>query len=183
MTGVHTGKYRVIWRLSVMPRAQYVFDISFRAETERGHLVESNLPRNARLLEFGSDYFDFVLSELLEVHDPFEDVIVECKSTSTDWKTNIALCSVRLEPVIDKTRHASPIYHWMDDDCSVDLLPHGRAGRQVLMTKEGRGRLRLRRLRNLRSSPGASYRPWEPWTTFRCSYMERISENVIPPAI
>ncbi|KAJ1898253.1 hypothetical protein LPJ66_002871 [Kickxella alabastrina] len=152
LKGVHTGKYRVIWRLSVMPRAQYVFDISFRAKTQLKRMVESHLPQNSRLLEFGSDYFDFVLPDLLEVTEPFEDVHVECKCTSQDWKTNIALCSVRLEPVGGSSTREQ----------------QSRWERQLArMGKDGRGGLRLLRLRNLRSRPGASYRPWQPWTAFR----------------
>ncbi|KAJ2403692.1 F-box only protein 11, partial [Coemansia sp. RSA 2530] len=89
---VHTGKYNVVWRMSVMPRAQNIFDINFSAETRRrGRISESQLPRNASLLEFGSDYFDFVLPQPIEIIDPFEDVIVQCKCESHEWKTNITL--------------------------------------------------------------------------------------------
>ncbi|KAJ1811512.1 hypothetical protein LPJ75_004113 [Coemansia sp. RSA 2598] len=108
LRGIHTGSYRVVWRLAVLPRAQCVFNIVFRAKTKNKRLVEARLPHNIRLLEFGSDYFDFVLSDLLEVTEPFEDVDVECKCTSREWKTNLMLCSVRLEPA-----------HCAADDCAV----------------------------------------------------------------
>ncbi|KAI8325468.1 hypothetical protein GQ54DRAFT_237575, partial [Martensiomyces pterosporus] len=36
LRGVHTGTYNAIWRLFVLPRAQHIFDINFRAETGLG---------------------------------------------------------------------------------------------------------------------------------------------------
>ncbi|KAJ2864025.1 hypothetical protein GGH94_003204 [Coemansia aciculifera] len=97
LRGVHTGKYNVVWRMSAMPRAQNIFGIKFSAETRRRcRRSESQLPHSASLLEFGSDYFDFVLPKPIEITDPFEDVIVQCKCESHEWKTGITLCSVRL---------------------------------------------------------------------------------------
>ncbi|KAJ2814468.1 hypothetical protein GGI24_006379, partial [Coemansia furcata] len=73
-----------------MPRAQNIFGINFSAATRRrGRISESHLPRDASLLEFGSDYFDFVLPQPIEITDPFEDVFVQCKCESLEWKTNI----------------------------------------------------------------------------------------------
>ncbi|KAJ2226170.1 hypothetical protein H4R99_006829 [Coemansia sp. RSA 1722] len=149
--GIHTGTYRIVWRLAVLPRAQCVFDIAFRAKAQNGLLAEAHLPRNAQLLEFGSDYFDFVLPDLLKVTDPFEDIDIECKCTSRDWKTNLMLCSVRLEPVDSISRSLER--GWTHQLLKID--GGYRSGR------------RLRRLQNLRSEPGASYRPWQPWTSFR----------------
>ncbi|KAJ2085657.1 hypothetical protein GGI09_006835 [Coemansia sp. S100] len=77
-----------------MPRAQNIFGINFSAETQRrGRKSESQLPRSASLFEFGSDYFDFVLPNPIEITDPFEDVMVQCKCESHEWKTGITLCS------------------------------------------------------------------------------------------
>ncbi|KAJ2024475.1 hypothetical protein GGI06_000979 [Coemansia sp. S85] len=155
LRGVHTGKYNVVWRMSVMPRAQNIFDINFSAETRRrGRISESQLPRNASLLEFGSDYFDFVLPQPIEIIDPFEDVIVQCKCESHEWKTNITLCSVRLvliEPTTEARARA--------------LTKISGPGSERLTEKYGRS-VHARRLKNLRSVPGASYRPWRPWSTF-----------------
>ncbi|KAJ1645070.1 hypothetical protein LPJ64_003291, partial [Coemansia asiatica] len=149
--GIHTGKYRVVWRLAVLPRAQCVFDIVFQAKTQNGHLIEAQLPHNVRLLEFGSDYFDFVLSDMLDVTEPFEDVDVECKCTSRDWKTNLMLCSVRLEPV----------------QCISRSQKRGWARQLLKIDNENHGGRRLRPLKNISALPGASYRPWQPWTAFR----------------
>ncbi|KAJ1821325.1 hypothetical protein LPJ60_002684 [Coemansia sp. RSA 2675] len=132
-----------------------IFDISFSAETRRrGRISEAQLPRNASLLEFGSDYFDFVLPQPIEITDPFEDVIVQCKCESHEWKTNITLCSVRLvliEPTTEARARA--------------LTKISGPGSERLTEKYGRS-VHARRLKNLRSVPGASYRPWRPWSTF-----------------
>ncbi|KAJ2492648.1 hypothetical protein IWW37_001259 [Coemansia sp. RSA 2050] len=156
LRGVHTGKYNVVWRMSVMPRAQNIFDINFSAETRRrGRISESQLPRNASLIEFGSDYFDFVLPQPIEITDPFEDVIVQCKCESHEWKTNITLCSVRLVLTeATTTEGRARALGKTSGYSSIGLT--GKNGRSV----------RARRLKNLRSVPGASYRPWRPWSTF-----------------
>ncbi|KAI9505743.1 hypothetical protein GGI25_002355 [Coemansia spiralis] len=149
LAGVHSGKYRVVWRLSVLPRAQYIFDILFRAKSARGSTVESQLPLSASLLNFGSDYFDFVIPDILDVKAPFEDVLVECTCTSPEWKTNIALCSVRLEPVGDSTRAQRAR--------AISCYSARGAG-------DRRSEQQLRRLGKSRLQPGAAYRPWQPWS-------------------
>ncbi|KAJ2071227.1 hypothetical protein GGH13_003490 [Coemansia sp. S155-1] len=98
-----------------MPRAQNIFGITFSAETQRrGRKSESQLPRSASLFEFGSDYFDFVLPNPIEITDPFEDVIVQCKCESHEWKTGITLCSEFTltpseEPALNTRRLISPL--------------------------------------------------------------------------
>ncbi|KAJ1958430.1 hypothetical protein EC988_000305 [Linderina pennispora] len=143
--GVHSGTYNVIWRLSVLPRAQHIFDINFRAEAN-GNITESQLPESANLLDFGSDYFDFVLPEPLVVSKPFEDVAVECRCTTNTWKSNLKLCSVRLEP-IDERRRGQRL-RWAE---------------QVKRSAQASNGNRPRQIRFLRSRPGASYRLWKPW--------------------
>ncbi|PIA18948.1 hypothetical protein COEREDRAFT_95683 [Coemansia reversa NRRL 1564] len=36
LRGVHAGRYRVVWRLFILPHAANIFDIDFRAETSTG---------------------------------------------------------------------------------------------------------------------------------------------------
>ncbi|KAJ2368920.1 hypothetical protein H4S01_001314 [Coemansia sp. RSA 2610] len=145
--GIHAGKYRVIWRLSAMPRASNIFDIDFIATSTSGYVTESQLPFSSNLLEFGSDYFDFVLPQPLIVSDPFEDVLLECKSTSQDWKSNLTLCSVRLEP-IDRRPYAQR---------------YRRNGHREILANNVEVRSHRRRLSAAKSRPGANYRLWKPW--------------------
>ncbi|KAJ2583010.1 hypothetical protein GGH95_001230 [Coemansia sp. RSA 1836] len=139
-----------------MPHAKRLFDIKFSAETKRrGRVSESQLPHSTSLLEFGSDYFDFVLPRPIEITDSFEDVVLRCEYSSLEWKTGVILCSVRL--------------------VLVEATTEGRARTQAnsssLDTTRLTGRQRkfmsYLRLKNVRSTPGASYRPWRPWTTFQ----------------
>ncbi|KAJ2901201.1 hypothetical protein IWW38_000166 [Coemansia aciculifera] len=156
LRGVHTGKYNVIWRLAVMPRAQHLFNVKFSAETrERGCISASELPYSASLVEFGSDYFDFVLPQPIEITDPFEDVIFQCKAATGEWKTGITFCSVRLALVEATT--ASRARTW----------GNGSGLSSIRFTKEQRKTMDNRQMKNVRSKPGASYRPWRPWTTFQ----------------
>ncbi|KAJ2765434.1 hypothetical protein IWQ56_004098 [Coemansia nantahalensis] len=148
LTGVHAGAYRVVWRLAVFPHATNVFDIDFRAETSAGSVSESRLPFNASLQLFGSDLFDFALPQPLVIAAPFEDVLLECKETATNWKTNIALCSVRLEPI-----SALPFTKRYRENSRRMVL--GPSGAEAAHTRAAPAHP---------PPPGAGYRLWKPWT-------------------
>ncbi|KAJ2506553.1 hypothetical protein H4217_008999 [Coemansia sp. RSA 1939] len=152
LQGVHTGKYRAVWRLFVLPHARNIFDIRFSAQTSLSRTVEGRLPPNASLLEFGSDYFDFVIPGVLVVKAPFENVLLECTCTSREWKTNIALCSARLEPVDDTPRARRARARVM-------------IGNALTSQNNVDARKQLRRLGNSRLQPGAAYNLWKPWST------------------
>ncbi|KAJ2083635.1 hypothetical protein H4R24_000693 [Coemansia sp. RSA 988] len=147
LRGVHAGKYRIVWRLFILPQAANIFDIDFCAETSMGCVCESQLPYKAGLLEFGSDYFDFALPSPLKITAPFEDVHLECKSTSSIWKTNIALCSVRLEP-IDQSPHA---------------LRYRQSGYRAVVSDRNIPKPLQHHLKSSAWQSGVNYHLWKPW--------------------
>ncbi|KAJ2443974.1 hypothetical protein IWW46_002255 [Coemansia sp. RSA 2440] len=143
--------------MSVLPHASNIFDIKFSGKTSQGHTTESRLPFNNGVLEFGSDYFDFVLPQQLVVTAPFEDVLLECKCTSQEWKSNLVLCSVRLDPV----------------DTQPYAQRYRQNGQRAVLTNTKDSNLPHRQLESMRPRVGASYRLWKPWTVY--SLYEEIS--------
>ncbi|KAJ2159617.1 hypothetical protein GGF46_002901 [Coemansia sp. RSA 552] len=147
LRGVHMGRYRVIWRLSILPRASNIFGIEFSAKASGDRRTASQLPYDASVLDFGSDFFDFALPLPLEITAPFEDVLLECKSISNEWKSSMAFCSVRLEPI----------------DSRPYTQRYIRNGCRSILYRADVIRTQHRRRGSAAPTKGPRYRPWQPW--------------------